>query len=369
MKTNQPYKKLRQFFKRRSVKTGMLPGTPVYVGSTQPSPTSIAYFQYNADSFVEKQNVSLADLPDPKEGQVLWIQVDGLQNIELLKTLGERFKIHPLTIEDMLNTQQRPKIEDFDEVIYVVLKMLYPNGHEENNHHMPVSKIEQVSLILGKGVVISCLEDPGDVFDSVRQQIRENKGKVRKRDSDFLLYALMDVIVDQYFVVIEQLGEVLEQLEDKVMENPEPNTLQRIHNLRQETIFLRRCIWPLREILNHLLRSDGSALVNHESFLYFRDIYDHTIQIIDHVETNRDILSSMIELYLSSVSYQLNVVMKVLTIIATIFIPLTFITSIYGMNFEFMPELHWQYGYEMVWGIMILVAIGMLSYFKRKDWL
>jgi len=341
----------------------------VYVGAGTPTKTTIQYFQYNGDLIVEKNDVALAEIPEPKEGQVLWIQIDGLQDIELLRQLGERFRIHPLTIEDMLNTQQRSKIEDFDEFMYVVLKMLHPNGHDELSPDLPPCKIEQVSLILGKGFVISCLEDPGDVFDPVRQQLRDNKGKIRKRGADFLLYSLMDVVVDQYFVVIEQIGEVLEHLEDTVMNEPKPDTLQNIHALRQETIFLRRCVWPLREILNHLQRSDGSPLIDTGSFIYFRDVYDHTIQIIDYVETNRDILSSMIELYLSSVSYQLNVVMKVLTIIATIFIPLTFIVGVYGMNFEHMPELHWKYGYPMTWLVMLLVTGGMLSYFKRKAWL
>lgn len=341
----------------------------MYVGNSTPTKTTIQYFQYDAEQLIEKNDVSLSDIPDPKDGSVLWIQIDGLQDIELLRQMGERFHIHPLTIEDMLNTQQRSKIEDFDEFMYVVLKMIHPGMKGDESHHLAQCKIEQVSLILGKGVVISCLEDPGDVFDSVRVLLRENKGKIRKRGADFLLYSLMDVVVDQYFTVLESIGEILEHLEDTVMDSPKPDTLQEIHALRQETIYLRRCVWPLREILNHLQRSDGSSLIDPTSFIYFRDVYDHVVQIIDYVETNRDILSSMIELYLSSVSFQLNVVMKVLTVIATIFIPLTFIVGVYGMNFEYMPELHWKYGYEAIWIVMILIASGMLVYFKRKGWL
>lgn len=346
----------------RSHKRGLPPGSLVYVGQTEPTPTTIHAFEYGPEFCRESTVTDISQLKVPGEGQgVLWINLDGLADTELLRQVGEQFNIHALTMEDILNTQQRPKIEDFDHFFFVVLKMLEIQQEGQ-------LRSEQVSLILGNNLVISFLEDPGDLFDSVRTHLRQNKGRIRKAGADFLLYALMDVLVDGYFAVIEKVGEQLEVLEDALMQTPQPETLKRLHALRYDMIDMRKSVWPLRDVLTFFQRVE-SPLIQPGSVVYFRDVYDHTVHVIDNIESNRDVLAGLADLYLSSVSYQLNVVMKVLTMIATIFIPLTFITSIYGMNFKHMPEINWEYGYVSIWLVLVLVTAGMLLYFRRHQWL
>jgi magnesium transporter len=229
-------------------------------------------------------------------------------------------------------------------------------------------KVEQVSLILGENFVISFQETEGDIFNPIRERVRNNKGRVRKMGADYLAYVLIDAVVDNYFLILEALGEQIESMEEELVANPTPETLQTIHNLKREMIFLRKSVWPLRELISGLERGE-SALIRESTGIYLRDVYDHTIQVIDTVETFRDMLSGMLDIYLSSVSNRMNEVMKVLTIIATIFIPLTFLAGIYGMNFEFMPELRWHWSYPLVWCVMIVIGVAMIFYFKRKKWL
>jgi magnesium transporter len=265
-------------------------------------------------------------------------------------------------LEDILNTDQRPKMEDFGSYIYIVLKMFYPAepGTEFNT--------EQVSLILGPNYLISFQESEEDVFEAIRERIRNGKGRLRKLGADYLAHAVLDTIVDHYFVVLEKLGEREEDLEEVLTKNPTTRTLQAIHQLKREMIFLRKSVWPLREVISGLERAE-SPLIQASTGIYLRDIYDHTIQVIDNVETFRDMLSGMIDIYLSSISNRMNEIMKVLTIIATIFIPLTFIVGLYGMNFKYMPELEWPWGYPAVLLLMAAVSGFMLLYFKRKKWL
>jgi len=270
--------------------------------------------------------------------------------------------LHHLVIEDIHNTYQRPKAEDYEDFLYIVLKMI---SWDENLNQ---AQAEQVSMILGKGYVLSFKEDPGDIFDPVRVRLREGKGRIRKSGADYLAYALLDQVVDNYFLVLENLGERIESLEEELTTNPSPATLKAIHHLKRELIFLRKSVWPLREAINSLERGD-SSLFQAETLVYLRDLYDHTIQVMDTIETFRDMVSGMLDIYLSSISNRMNEIMKVLTIIATIFIPLTFIAGVYGMNFANMPELQWPWGYFAVWGVMILVAGGMIIFFKRKGWL
>ena len=270
--------------------------------------------------------------------------------------------MHPLVLEDILNTGQRPKLEDFDEYVFVVLKM-FRYGDQVDG-----MGIEQISLILGPSFVISFQEEPGDVFDLVRGRIRESKGRIRKMGADYLAYALLDALVDSYFVVLERVGEKVEFLEEELVSDPRPETLQAIHNLKRDMLFLRKSVWPLREVVGALVRGEPS-LFGESITVYLRDVYDHSIQVIDTIETFRDMVSGMLDIYLSSVSNRMNEVMKVLTIIATIFIPLTFITGLYGMNFKHMPELAWRWGYPMVWAVMLTVVVLMLFYFRRKKWL
>ena len=251
-------------------------------------------------------------------------------------------------------------MEDYGDYIFIVLKMLYTNENGINS--------EQISLVLGPNFVISFQETEGDVFDLIRERIRSGKGKTRELGPDFLMYGLIDAIVDNYFGILEKVGERIEYLEENLVKDPKPSILQSIHKMKREMIFLRKSVWPLREVISGLLRSE-SKLISKDTDIYLRDVYDHTIQVIDTVETFRDMLSGMVDLYLSSISNRMNEIMKILTIIGTIFIPLTFITGLYGMNFRFMPELEWEWGYPIALLIMVIVSVIMLVYFRRKKWL
>jgi len=282
--------------------------------------------------------------------------------VGIIEKIGKHFSIHPLILEDILHTGQRPKMEDFEDYIFLVVKMFY---YDEKDDEI---KMEQVSLLLGSNFVISFQEREGDIFDPIRERIRNHKGRIRMMKADYLGYALLDTIVDNYFIILEKVGENIENMEEELVTRPTPETLQTIHNLKRELIVLRKSIWPLREVVNSLERGE-SPLINEATGVYLRDVYDHTIQVIDTIETFRDMVSGMLDIYLSSISNKMNEVMKVLTIIATIFIPLTFVAGIYGMNFEFMPELKWHWGYFAALLVMVAVAVIMVFYFRRKRWL
>jgi len=282
--------------------------------------------------------------------------------VDIIEKMGNHFNIHPLVLEDILNTGQRPKMEDFVDYIFVVLKMLY---YDEKENEV---RAEQVSVILGSNYVISFQETEGDVFDPIRERIRNDRGRIRKMGADYLAYALIDIIVDNYFAILEKLGEKIEDIEDELVTNPALETLQSIHSLKREMIFLRKSVWPLREVINRLERWE-SPLINKSLDIYLRDMYDHTIQVIDSIETFRDMLSGLLDIYLSSVSNRMNEIMKVLTIIATIAIPLTVITGLYGMNFQFMPELQWQWSYPIVLLAMLTLGLLMIRYFRRRKWI
>jgi len=350
------------FIKKRSKTKGLPPGSLIYTGEKKTEKPEISIIDYNSKNLNEIKCKKVEDCFKYKNRRnVTWINVDGISDTETISKIGKNFDIHPLALEDILDTEQRPKIEDYNEYIFVVLKMLH---HDEENN----ISIEQISFILSKNIVISFQELKGDVFDSIRDRLRNNKGRIRKMGSDYLLYALIDSIIDNYFVILEKVSERIEEIEDDLIKNPEPETLQEIHHLRRQMIFVRKSIWPLREVISSLLREE-SRLIRKTTLVFLRDIYDHTIQVIDTVETFRDIISGMFEMYMSNISNKTNEVMKVLTIFAAIFIPLTFIAGVYGMNFSIMPELNWRWGYPMAWIIMISVAIVMLFYFKRKKWL
>lgn len=293
---------------------------------------------------------------------VTWINIDGIQRIDVIEKIGKHFNLHPLALEDIVNTGQRPKMEDFVDYIFVVLKMLHYDEKEKE------TKAEQLSLVLGPNWVISFQENEGDVFDPIRERIRADKGRIRKMGADYLVYALIDAVVDNYFIILEKIGEKIEEIEDELVANPAPETLQAIHNLKRQMIFLRKSVWPLREVISRLERWE-SQLINKSTDIYLRDVYDHTIQVIDAIETFRDMLSGMLDIYLSSVSNRMNEVMKVLTIIATIFIPLTLVAGLYGMNFRYMPELEWPWGYPLVLFVMFVIGVLMLIYFRKKKWL
>ncbi|MDY6931671.1 MAG: magnesium/cobalt transporter CorA [Halobacteriota archaeon] len=348
---------------KRSNKVGLPPGTLVHVGEKRVEKVKITIIDYDKEQFQEEEVEQVEEcFPFKDEPTVTWINIDGIHDIEIIEKIGKHFGIHPLILEDILNTAHRPKMEDLGDYIFIVLKMLYYDGKEKE------IKTEQVSLILGKQFVISFQERKGDVFDPIRDRIRNSKGRIRKMGGDYLAYALLDAIVDNYFIILEKIGEEIESLEEELVGSPGPETLHLIHGLKREMIFLRKSVWPLREVISTMERGE-SSLINESTGIYLKDVYDHTIQVIDTIETFRDVISGMLDTYLSVVSNKMNEVMKVLTIIATIFIPLTFIAGIYGMNFEYMPELGWYWGYFTVWFVMAIVAVLMVYYFRRKGWL
>jgi len=349
--------------KVRSVKSGLLPGTLVHIGEKIDREIKITVTDYNEALCEEKEINALKECFYHTDPSIIsWINVEGLHEIEVIQQVGECEGLHPLVLEDILNTDQRPKLEDFGEYLYIVLKMLRKGEGTD-------IATEQVSLILGVNFVISFQEGiKGDVFDPIRERIRNGKGKLRSMGADYLVYSLMDAIVDNYFVVLEATEERIEQLEEEVMVSPSAETVRKLHKLKRDMIFLRKAVWPLREVLSAMTRRE-SKLISDQVALYLRDVYDHVIQVIDIVEASRDILSGMLDIYLSSMSNRLNEVMKFLTVIGTIFMPLTFLVGVYGMNFEYLPELEWHYGYYAVWIFMVALSAAMILYFKRKRWL
>jgi magnesium transporter len=301
-------------------------------------------------------------LPFDAAYPVNWLNISTGKQVGILEGIGSQLNIHPLVLEDILNTNQRPKVEDYGDYLFIELNMLSWDGETSRIN------AEQISLLLGSSYLITFQESEGDVFDSVRKRLREGKSRLSKGGPDYLAYSLIDAVVDNYFIVLEYLGEEIEELEEELVTDPDPDTLHAIHDLKRELIYLRKSVWPLRETISNLERGE-SRIFQPATLIYLRDVYDHVIQIIDTVETFREMASGMLDIYLSSVSNRMNEIMKVLTIISTIFIPLSFVVGLYGMNFKYMPELGWKWGYPMVWGVILLSVVGMLIYFKRKKWL
>src|SRR5689334_980102 len=346
---------------KRSKKTGLPPGTLVHIGEHKSEKVTITTFHYTGTSCEEQQLEQLERLSPPADESVMWINVGGVHKVEVVEVLGKQFSLHPLLLVDVANTDQRPKLDDYETYIFLVMKMLsLPNRQE--------IAVEQVSLVLGRNYVLSFQENGTDVFQPVRERLRGGKGRLRQADSDYLLYALVDAIVDQYFAVLELMGERLEAVQQAVVDDPKPETLNDIHALKRQLLFLRRAVWPLRDVMNNLSRSDCRFL-HDPTKVFFRDVYDHVVQIVDTIETLREMVSASLDIYLSSVSYRLNAVMRVLTVITTIFMPLSFIASIYGMNFEYMPELKSPWGYPVALAVMAVVGMAMLVLFRKKRWL
>jgi len=354
---------LPELVKKKSKKVGLPPGSIVHIGNKRDEKVKITIVDYSKAKFQEKEAKSVGECFHYKDkSTITWINIDGVHEIKVIEEIGKHFNLHPLILEDIVDTDQRPKIKDFGNYIFIILKMLYCDIKGN------AIRVEQVSLILGKNYVISFQEREGDVFNAIRERIRNNIGQIRKLGADYLVYSLIDAIVDNYFTIIERLDEEIENLEDKVIIQPNPSNVQAIHKLKRDLIFLRKSVWPLREVIS-FLEKDESPLVLESTNIYLRDVYGHTIQVMDTIETLRDIISGILDIYLSSINTRMNEIMKMLTIIATIFIPLTFITGIYGMNFRYMPEVKWFWGYPAVLSIMVAIGIGMLIYFKRKKWM
>ncbi|MEW6501314.1 MAG: magnesium/cobalt transporter CorA [Thermodesulfobacteriota bacterium] len=355
--------------KTSSQKAGLPPGTPVHIGEQKAKEVQVTLVDY------DQEHCEIVTLPRPDlctlyqdKATTTWVNVDGLHQADLIEKICQCFKLHPLTIEDILNTTQRPKLDIFDDYLFLVIKT---QGYNPETRFIDT---EQISLVLGRGFLVSFQERPGDTFEAVRNRIRSNRGRIRKMGMDYLAYSLLDTVIDNYFTVLEQLGEEIEDLEEELIAEPTQETLRRLHVLKREMILLRKSIWPLREVINGLMREEETNLISETIHPFLKDLYDHTIQVIDTVETYRDILAGMLDIYLSSISNRMNEIMKVLTIFAAIFIPLTFITSLYGMNFNTekspwnMPELNWAFGYPFALGLMVATAAAMLYYFKRKKW-
>jgi magnesium transporter len=349
--------------KRRSQKAGLPPGSLIYTGDKEEATPRITIVEYDEQQVQTREITSWAECPimAGKPG-VTWINVSGISHVDHLERLGECFKLHPLVLEDILNVDQRSKIEDYEDYLYIVLKAI------SSQPDLDEIVAEQISLVLGPNYVLSFHENSEDLFKPVRERLVAAKGRIRKAGADYLAYCLIDLIVDNYFVTLEEFGEQVEFLEDEVVERAVPATLQKVHHLKNHMILLRRSLWPLREVIARLERRE-SPLIQDATSVYFKDVYDHTIIAIDTVETYRDILSGLLDIYLSSVSNRLNEIMKLLTIFASIFMPLTFLAGVYGMNFKNMPELQWHYAYFGLWGIMIVLAGCMLLYFRKRKWI
>jgi magnesium transporter len=358
---------MRRVLHRTSKKAGLPPGTPVYVGKHRTGEIKITVINYDRESFDIIHDATLDDCSRFKDLPAhTWINIDGLHDIKAIETVGRLFGIHPLILEDIVNTDHRPKIDISDDSVFIILK----------THTLlqeTVLSSAQFSLILKQDLVLTFQEEDRGVLDGVRQRLKSNKGLIRKSGSDYLAYAIIDDILDNYYSVLEYVGEEIETNEEQLIERPSPDIFQSIHDLKKQMIFLRKAIWPLREIIGSLER-ERPPLIQETTYIYLRDLYDHIFQIIDTVETFRDMISGMLEIYLSSISNRMNEIMKTLTIFASIFIPLTFVTGIYGMNFNTeksifnMPELNWAYGYPFILGIMAVIGIGMFIFFRRKKW-
>lgn len=346
---------------------GSMPGT-LSIGEDSPHPV-IVLIDYNEETAIRTQIETPEECtPYLDTESVSWVDVKGLGSEDILQRLGQVFSLHPLVLEDVVNVPQRPKVEEYEDQLLIIARMVTLKETSRGFH------TEQVSFILGKHYLLTVQEEPEyDSFGPVRERIRTNKGSTRKHQADYLAYALLDSIIDGFFPVLEAYGEELEDLEDEVVSNPSRQTLEKIHLMKRELLSLRRSIWPQRDAINSLIR-DGSDLVSDEVRIYLRDCYDHTVQVLDMVETYRELASSLMDVYLSSISNKMNEVMKFLTVISTIFIPLTFIAGIYGMNFNTdkspfnMPELNWYWGYLICIGAMGAIAIGLVYFFWRKGW-
>jgi magnesium transporter len=340
---------------------GSPPGSLYYNGIPQTGPVKIVLIEFNENEFFEQEYYNLEDcIANVKDNMVKWINVEGVHDIELIEKIGRHYNLHPLTLEDLVHVDQRPKYEDYDHYILTVLKMIM---YDTEAH------AEQLSLILIDNTVISFQEPQGgDAFDIIRNRLRQSKGRVRKLGADYLFYALMDAVVDWYFHAIEKIGDKVDGIEEQIINAPKRQSLIQLYKLKREVMYLRKQVWPLRDMLSNLLRAE-SKFITPNTLLFLRDLQDHSTRIIDTVETYRDLLGGMMDIYLSTNSNKMNEVMKVLTIMSSLFIPVTFIAGVYGMNFDYMPELRTRYGYFATWIVMLCMMGGLLIYFKKKKWI
>jgi len=352
-------------FKIKSANLGTSPGTLTYVGEEVKFDTKIYWTEYNLENYKVHVFPKLLDFqlklaPD----KTYWLNVDGIHEPKVIEKVGEVFGLHPLVMEDIVNSQQKPKFEYYDDdQLFITFKMI------EYNPYTQEIEVEHVSFILGENFLISFQEERSkEIFEPISARLKASAGKTRKNGADYLLYALMDLVVDNYFLILEQISENIERLEDSIINTSKQKSMTEMYSLKRELMLMRKVIFPLREMISNLIREEA-PLISPNTVLYLRDVHDHVSQVIESIASYRELVASLMDLYLSQAGNRMNNVMKVLTIISVIFMPLTFIAGIYGMNFDNIPELHWHNGYYFVWGCMILLVLGMLFYFKKKDWL
>jgi magnesium transporter len=335
----------------------------LHIGKQRQAPARLMLMEYDAEQFTEEELASPGDsLPFLDAPTVTWLNIAGLNDLDAIAVVGQHLNLHPLLLEDLVDTSQRPKIEDYGTYLFIIIKML--------DYTAPAAEVEveQVSLILGPDYVVSFQEDEDDVFDGVRDRIRSGKGRIRSMGADYLAYALIDAVVDNYFHVLEHIGEDTEKIEETLLEESAQEILQALSRLKREMIAVRRAVWPLRDVLSTMMREE-SPLIHPETRIYLRDVHDHTVQMIDVIESEREGLSSMLDVYLSSVSNRTNEIVKVLTIFSAIFIPLTFLAGVYGMNFQYFPEITWRLGYPLFWVLAGTITGLLLIYLRRQRWL
>ncbi|MFI3158173.1 MAG: magnesium/cobalt transporter CorA [Methylococcaceae bacterium] len=346
-----------------SEKSGLPPGSLVHVGEVHEHEHKITVIDYNKSTLTQCTLKNIAELlPYKTTDTVTWVIIDGLKDVSIIDAIGQHFDIHSLVLEDILNTHQRPKFEEFDDYLYIVIKALSLAADDFNVEY------EQVSLLILNKFVFTFKEKPDAIFDPIITRLNNDKSHVRELGTDYLCYVIMDTIVDEYFGLQDAFDELVESVEDELLTNPSAQTLSTIQKIKRELIFLRRTVSPLRELLASIQRSE-SPLLNDKTKRYFGDVYDHAIRVTEAMESYRDLITGMLDIYLSSISNKMNETMKVLTVFASVFIPLTFIAGVYGMNFEYMPELKWHWGYPALWSVFIGVTIFLLRFFKKKKWI
>ncbi len=348
--------------KKLTKKTGMPPGAVCYIGEQRDFIPNLNLIEYSPDFFEQKPIKRISEVDVAGRNHVHWLNVEGIHDTQLIEQIGEHFQLHPLILEDIVNTSQRPKLEEYDNCVFITLKSLVFN--EKEKRVTP----EQISIVLFNNLVITFQEQIGDTLSEVLERIKLSKFKIRGKGTDYLVYALIDLIVDKYYFSIEALGSQLELLEDEVFNNPSPVSLQKIQSVKHELLEVRRSVYPLREVINRF-QKDDLDFINENNLKYFNDVYDHTIKIIDTIETYRELNAGLKDIYLSSISLKMNQIMQVLTIVGAIFIPITFLAGVYGMNFDYMPELHWKYSYPVFWLIILLIIGALITFFRRKKWL
>lgn len=352
-----------RLFNKHIKQVGLAPGTLLYNGQPHHDQIKISVIEYAENQFLEKNNITIEKCLKHFDSPVMsWIQIDGGFDPQVISHIGQRFKLHPLVLEDILTRGQRPKIDVYQDQVFIVLRLL---RYIENSHEL---KDEQISIVFGNHYLISFSENSQEIFEPIKKRLKQQGSRIQKQKEDYLAYALIDLVVDYYFTVLEKVDVALDKLEEDLVRSPLPNALQRILQAKKEMIILRKTIWPMRDVINQFMRLEP-PLVETSTQIYMHDVYDHTIQTIDIIEGFRDIVAGLMDIYLSNINIRTNEIMRVLTIVSTIFVPLTFISSIYGMNFEFMPELHYGWGYPIVVLVMIMIAVIMISYFYRKKWI